>query len=347
MAQGDQFGRKGTLFVTNQGTPFGTPTFSGPSSSTATSVDIGELSSAAQVTPSGIDLSQLRFKFSIRAADVQTPNTAIIRVYNLSQQTINTIIQEYTNVVVQAGYEEGNFGVIFSGSIKQFQRGKEQNIDNFLEIRAADGDEAYNFGFANTVLPMGSTYEQRFALMCKQLGLPQDPSSTEYLAKEAATFGGVLPYGKVLFGLYRDYLRDLATSVNARFSIQNGVATLIPLAGYLPNQVVVINSSTGMIGVPEATDNGIEVRCLLNPLIKIGTRVQINNGDITQTTIKSQFFPNYTSITYVADTSNDGFYRVMVAEHEGDTRGGPWYTSLICLNVDPSSSPNEAVLPYG
>ena len=35
--------------------------------------------------------------------------------------------------------------------------------------------------------------------------------------------------------------------------------------------------------------------------------------------------------------SADGFYRVFVAEHEGDTRGQAWYTNLILLAVNPTT----------
>ena len=40
---------------------------------------------------SGLDLSQLRIKFSVKRSDVQTPNTADIRVYNLSAETALSI----------------------------------------------------------------------------------------------------------------------------------------------------------------------------------------------------------------------------------------------------------------
>lgn len=290
-----------------------------------------------------IDLSNLRFRFEISASDVETPNTARIRVYNLSRD-LTTYATEFSQVVLSAGYGN-NPGQIFKGTVKQFRKGRESNVDSFLDIFAADGDLGYNFGIVNTTVPAGSTEAQRLQKYAAALGYPLDPNAPSYLSST----GGILPRGKVLFGLARNYMRDLAETNNVRWSIQNGVVTLIPLAGYLPGDIVVINSATGMVGVPEATDQGILVQTLLNPKIGVGRRVQINNKDITSTLIKQQFFPGYSDLNLPAtvDSVGDGIYRVIVIEHEGDTRDVSWYTRLTCLLIDPSAAPDAAVAPYG
>ena len=42
----------------------------------------------------------------------------------------------------------------------------------------------------------------------------------------------------------------------------------------------------------------------------------------------------------------DGFYKVLVHEIEGDTRGEPWYSTLTCLAVDKSAAAGSQVQPY-
>lgn len=290
------------------------------------------------------DLSQLHFRFSVRASDVETPNTAEVRVYNLKPNTVAEILKEFTAVIIQVGYA-GQLATVFSGTIKQFKQGKERNVDTFLDILAADSDQLYNFGTVNQSIQGGSTYQDRFNAICGVLGAPKDPNADGYLG---AT-GGILPRGKVLFGLGRSYLRDLARSTGTRWSFQNGQLTLIPLTGYLPGDVITIDSKSGMISVPEATDQGVEVTVLMNPLILVGQRVRINSADIVQTVIREQGYPNYTSLNYVASVPPGlGTYRVMVAEHEGDTRANsPWYSYLTCLAVDPSAQQEASVLAYG
>lgn len=293
----------------------------------------------------GLDLSKLRFRFEVRAADNETPNTLVVRVYNVSDATRNSIIAEFDTVTLTAGLVNGPQGNIFQGDIKQFRFGRERNVDSYLEIRAGDGDKAYNQTLVNKTFPAGTTDAQTLSALAAEMGLPVAKTAEGYL-----TTGGILPRGKTLFGMARLHMRDLAQKNKCRWSIQNGVVTLVPNTGYLPGQAVEINSATGMIGTPEQTDNGIMVRCLLNPLIKIGQAVKINNADINQASLRSNFgFPSYTSQYYPATVANDGLYRVLVAEHVGDTRGtgGDWYTELTCLDIDQSSASNNAVLAQG
>jgi hypothetical protein len=292
----------------------------------------------------GLDISHLRFRFEVKASDVETPNTMMVRVYNLKEETVNTIIQEFDTVTLTAGYVNGNKGNIFQGDIKQFRHGRERNVDSYLDIMAGDGDQAYNFGIVNTTMPAGTLGAQELSTYAARMNLPVAQTAEGFLQT-----GGILPRprGKVAWGMARAYLRDLAHDAGARWSIQDGVVTLIPNTGYLPGQAVAINTASGMIGTPEQTDQGITVRCYLNPLIKVGRLVKINNRDINQAVVKSQFFPSYTSQYYPATTSDDGLYRVLVAEHTGDSRGNDWFTELTCLVVDPTSPVQTSVQGNG
>jgi hypothetical protein len=98
----------------------------------------------------------------------------------------------------------------------------------------------------------------------------------------------------------------------------------------MPGEAVVLTSGTGLLGRPEQTEDGIEIVSLLNPLLKIGSRVQIDNASINQASVNTQSlggFPTFQSpVPFFANISN--------AEHEGDTRGKPWWTRMVCLTVD-------------
>ncbi|WP_258181637.1 hypothetical protein [Burkholderia cenocepacia] len=52
-----------------------------------------------------LDLSELRIVFRVQRGDLQTPNQARIRVYNVSETTARRAQKEFTRVVLQAGYE--------------------------------------------------------------------------------------------------------------------------------------------------------------------------------------------------------------------------------------------------
>ena len=104
----------------------------------------------------GLELSKFRVTFNTQRGDFQNPNTADIRVYNLSAATASQIAQkEFTQLAIQAGYE-GNFGLIFRGVIAQARIGRESQTDSYVDFTAADGDEAYNFSAMALALGAGA-----------------------------------------------------------------------------------------------------------------------------------------------------------------------------------------------
>ena len=105
-------------------------------------------------TGKGLDLSELHVSFRTFSATTQSPKRSTIRVYNVKDATARTIQNEFTQVFLQAGYGD-NFGLIFSGAIKQARKGRENATDTFIDLIAADGDEAYNWSVANTTLAAG------------------------------------------------------------------------------------------------------------------------------------------------------------------------------------------------
>lgn len=284
-----------------------------------------------------LDLSALRFRFAIRRGDIQTPNSADIRVYNVSDDTADRIRQmlpqpEFTRIVIQGGYD-GNFGVLFDGEIKQVRRGRESQIDTYLDITAADGDSAYNFAMSAVSLAAGSTPNDQISEVLK--GMAEHSITKGYVPDMP---GNALPRGKVIYGMSRDELRKIARNTQTAWSIQDGKLNMIPESAYMEGDVPVITSATGMIGLPEQTQNGIKVRVLLNPNIKIGQAVKIDNKSI-------QGYRFGLGITQQAGnllaeqsikTNSDGLYYVMVADHIGDTRGNEWYSDLLCLAIDAS-----------
>lgn len=289
-----------------------------------------------------IDVSDMRFKFKVTRGDIQTPNTAEIRVYNLNQTTAQQIRDEFTDVTLEAGYP-GNRGVIFRGEAKQVRRGKESTTDSYLDISAADGDSAYNHAVVSVSLKAGSGPVDHAQALVDAMA-PHGVDGGD----RAALSDKQLARGKVMFGLARDHARRLARSEQQSWSIQDGRLTLIPESAYLPGDVVELTAATGMIGFPEQVQDGIKVSCLLNPSIKVGARVHINNASIRDFKF-GLTLGAFAQNEFVPSKANDGIYRVLYAEHAGDTRGQEWYTTLTCLAlgaaVPPGQIKRETILP--
>ncbi|KUZ78305.1 phage protein [Burkholderia ubonensis] len=277
-----------------------------------------------------IDLSGLRFTFRVQRGDLQTPNSARIRVYNVSDNTAQKVETEFSRVVLQAGYE-GNYGIIFDGTLIQVRRGRESPTDTYLDITAADGDMAYNFAIVNTTLAAGSTPEDHVKVCTAAMGTF---GVTEGYRPDLG--GRPLPRGKVMFGMARDHLETVARSTQMLWSIQDGKLQMVPESSYVPGDIPDVNYKSGMVGLPEQTQNGISVKMLLNPSIKIGRLIHLNNASVQQyeysLALDQQAANRNTS--YQNKFNTDGYYYVMTNEHWGDTRGNEWYTEAICLAVD-------------
>ncbi|WP_283147598.1 phage protein [Silvimonas soli] len=280
-----------------------------------------------------LDLSQLRFRFAIHRGDSKTPNSADIRVYNLSDETCQKIQKEFTRVVLQAGYEE-NFGLIFDGTTVQFRRGRESQTDTYLDITAADGDRAYNFAVMNMSLAAGASVDDQIAAIIQSMV----PHGVTLGYKPPALTGNTLPRGKTYFGAAKTYLDDLVKTISAKWSIQDGKVEIIPLDAYIPGEIPAVTAATGMVGLPEQTQNGIKVRMLLNPAIRIGRLIQLDNASIQEQRygVSAENLKANNIAARQGKKDNNGRYYIMVAEHSGDTRGNEWYTDVICLATDAS-----------
>lgn len=279
--------------------------------------------SLAVGSESGLDLSALRIKFATHKGDMQTPNSAEITVYNLSPETVARIKGEFKRVTLSAGYV-GNSGVIFDGTIRQV-RSMRSGSDSWIEILVADGDRAYNFATVNCTLAAGARPSDQVAVC--GTAMAEMGTQTGYVPDLG---GQELPRGKVMYGMARSYMTDVADSTDTSWSIQDGKMQMVPGDSYLPGEAVVLNAGTGLIGSPEQTNEGIKVRCLINPRIRIGGRIKLDNASIAAAKAELQIG----AVSKAARIDTDGIYRVLKVEHTGDTRGTDWYADLVCIGLD-------------
>jgi len=313
----------------------------------------------ATAAGNGLELGSLRCTFNIRRGDIQTPNTCDARIYNLSTNTANLIASpEFTQLQVKVGYgATSNLALIFAGSLKQVRLGREDQKNSYVDLTAADGDQAYNFSSLALTLAAGTatplTQVQAFiAAMAKQaLGSPTGKPGGQTVSAGyiPALSTNAPPRGRTFFGGAKDELRDFANNNDCKWSIQDGKLCLIPNTGYIVGaDPVLITPATGLIGVPEQTQNGLGIRTLLNPALKIGQRIQLQSSNINQyrygLDTLSVAQQKYTQA--VLSTAADGVYYIMRASHSGDTRGNDWYTDLVCLSCD-AAIPTETVKTQG
>jgi hypothetical protein len=272
-------------------------------------------------SPEGValDVSRLRCTFRVRKTINQAPNFSEITIYNLNAITENVIIQSGNRVVIEAGYEGNQYGVIFDGDIVQTIRDKEDAVTYRLTLYALDGDRGYNQGFINLSVTKGQSQREIVGNITKSSTVSTPVNNiSDGLSPQK------LIRGKVMFGMMKDYMRQLAKSNDATFYIEDGRVNIVRMDDLPVGEVVKLGPDSGLIGVPQQADLGISFRCLLNPSIKIAEIVQIDSS-----LIRAQVF-QLGQVQRALDA--DGLYRVISVDFIGDTRGDDWYTEATTVS---------------
>jgi len=262
-----------------------------------------------------LDVSQLRCTFNCIKIILTQPQFSTVTIYNLSPQTENAIIKEGDRVVVEAGYEGSQYGVIFDGNVLQCIRNKEDGTTYTLTLVAADGDMWMNYSLSNFSIVKGQNSRSVIENCASKATIPAELGNiSANLSKSQLT------RGKAIFGLTRDYLRQVAQSENGTLYVEDGKINIIKADDVPTGEIIELSPESGLIGVPVQNDYGVTIRCLLNPKIKINSMVHVDNS-----LIRNQQFEQG-QVIYSLD--NDGIYRVVQLTHIGDTRGNDWYTEL-------------------
>ena len=240
---------------------------------------------------------------------------------------------------MQGGYES-NFGVIFQGNIKQVLVGRESATDTFIDIVAGDGDLSYNFAIVNQTLAGGSKQLDQIAAAAGAM----KNKGGETLAPVTNLPTQQLPRGKVMYGSAKNYLRNVGKNVNQSWSIQNGQVVVLPVKGYLPGEAVELTSKNRYDwNTPQQTNVGVNIKCLMNPRLKVGGRVHINNKSIAG--FKINLEQPGSPANLAPPLAADGYYYIWTIGHEGDTRANdPWFTNLICITTSVSANPLNATI---
>ena len=273
-----------------------------------------------------LDFSKLRVSFEINKTQNETPNLAQIKIYNLAPDTENKIINEFTRVTLQAGYQD-HYGVIFDGEIVQSKRGREVGTDTYIVINASDGDKAYNNAIVNITLSAGSSQSEHIKVASNAMGVGNGFIEAK---------GQKLPRGKVMYGHAKDVLRTSALTNGQNWSIQDGQLQVLSSKSLLPTQAVVLNSQSGLIGGAEQSTEGITAKALLNPMLKIGSHVILNESDVSfsKPKHKQDSSKDNKDADKLAIIAKDGSYKVIGAKFVGDTYGNDWFSEIVCIDID-------------
>lgn len=296
-----------------------------PIDESTVSIDAGNYT-AYVLSDSDYEDQSLRVTFSIQKHLNVIPNFSEISVYNLGPKTELTLIKSGARVQVEAGYVNGNFGVIYDGAIFQPKWEIEDNVTRKVTFKCIDGmDIIYNNNVSAACPAM--MYQKDMVLqMCKAA---RKPFNITYFSENLINNRPSKP--KVYFDKPTWYLRKYAQQSGTTLTVVNGQAGIqrpqdIILAGNATTSALKLTPEDGgLIGWPQQTQDGVDITCLLNPNIDVFwpcMLVQIPTKLIRQAEFMYMQDP-------LAKLDEQSMYKVAGVNHVGDTRGQEWYTKIM------------------
>lgn len=259
------------------------------------------------------DISELRCTFEITKSGYAEANQSIIQIYNMNPNDENKIIKQGQRIVVEAGYVGSQYGKIFDGQIVQAIRSKENAVDYVLTLVAMDNDRYTAYGLINTSISANQTARDAVNVLINNAAVPTETGTITQMDIK-------YPRGKVLFGMSKEYLAQIAKSANASYYSEDGKVNIISLEQEAENRIKSYGPRNGLLGVPSQNELGITCEVLLDPSVNINTFFHVDNDKIAGY--------QYQVGQPLRGLDNEGIYRVIRLTHVGDTRGEDWYTSI-------------------
>lgn len=256
---------------------------------------------------------QFKITFDV-SLDFGGHNTyADIAVYNLSKDTEGLVFRKGDYVGLSAGYVD-SIDYIFKGEIVNILREK-QGGDTITRLMCKGGVISQEVSTINKSFEGGVSIKELVKACADSLGFP--------LIVDDNDFPKDSPYisGYHLTGDPKAILNKLARSHNFEWIIEKEKIIIVGKDSFRKGDVVIVSSSTGMIGVPEVTEIGADVVMKLNPALRIGGRFEI----------KSEFAQaNYSAIYFkeIPKSFAQGVYIIKRLQFSGDSYGDTWDTKV-------------------
>lgn len=245
-------------------------------------------------------------------------NSAVIEIYNLSDDQIKLLESDYLEVSFSVGYKDTGVHLIVQGNVTETSTVKSGN-DYVTQLKIGEGYTALNHEQLASVVSPGKTVADVLEEIRQQMpGVARG-------AYTGTNLNNPIVFGWRLKGSPKEMLMKLCESQNLEYNINAGVLNVSEENGLLTKDTglaPVLNAATGLVDLPFHTSEtgrkpkkdkkrrrGVQFKALLNTDIVPGKIVKLESKWIT------------------------GFYRVNTARFSGDFRGNDWYVEAFCSEI--------------
>lgn len=266
-------------------------------------------------TGNGLLIEDLQVTFDISKStnNKNRTNSATIEVYNLSEESLKVLDTDYPAAMFEAGYlDTGGPKRLFSGQVTNVSTRK-SGTDIVCQLTMGSGYTELNHETLSDVVPPGNNVQDAIEKLRKAIGADRGVYNGTNLNNE-------IIYGYPLSGTPKEMLDELAEKYQLDWQLDDGVLYVHDNDRAATEQfqlAYVISPFTGLIERPYRVSGdkrrskkdkvkkpGVQLKILLNPEIKAGDIIQIEEGLLK------------------------GWYKVDSIRHTGSWRGDNWFTEI-------------------
>ena len=225
----------------------------------------------------------LTIEFNIDRRALSSANTASIRLYNLNSNTRKAIFKDYyetatfRSVRLMAGYGD-NLSEVLNGNIQEAKSFREEGSVNFItQIDCYD----WSFAMMNAKSEWTMDSPEYLLPLPRSMVIDRLVSNLEAMGvargvinKTGFDLGGA-PYSRAFSPTSNNAWDSLRHETNDHCFIDNGTVHCMLDDDCFEGDVVVINSSTGLLSTPKKSKYLLKVDILFEPALKIGQRVEL------------------------------------------------------------------------
>lgn len=289
----------------------------------------------------------LRMKFSIDKDTTKESNKSEIKIWNLSDASLNLIEQEDLMIELSVGYRDdlGPVRIFIGTLIKSVTKAEEDGKDVVTTIHCSDGKIPIRDSILSDSFPPGTDSIVILKATASKMGLALD------IAEDVK--GITYENGYSFVGYAKQSLDVLCESMGASWSIQNNMLQVIMRNGITRKQATVFSPSTGLIGRPERVVRSSR----MSNNVKEGEQQEvINEVGLSKKEKKKRKIQRekkrkktsqagYKIKTLLAPTVNpgdairiesnavSGWFKVESIKHSGGTYEAEWISEIDCIEV--------------
>lgn len=257
------------------------------------------------------------------SSDYMSFNTAEISIYNMTSEVRSLISQAGLKVRLDAGYEDLH-KVIFEGVVNNVTVEKEAT--DIITTLYCSSDLT---GLANDVSDTlnGVNITDYLSNLCKKNGIRLEMKRIDKSITEYSVDGSVA-----------QTIARICSLFGLSYSVDNGMIRIISddIASndVREDEIIVITPTTGMLGNPEITEEGCNIKTLLDCRYHVNGYYRLEapfaTYNLNNLTVRPEAVlgGELNATAFIDKKTYNGVYMILSMQFKGDTRGNAWYSQL-------------------